>query len=368
MHAPKTKNLRSHCTVLMLLIGVTGGCSGLEFEPAVQVCDLLNDTGCPAGQTCVGIETQECVNAGSNTHGQACKNDTDCASQHLCVSGPDGDLCRRRCDLSKPDSCASVDESNSAANLQGSTCLWATPNGALNLGYCTAPQCSVASSKGCQSDQLCVGGIEPHCKDIGSTATITTEGKTVSFIYGERILDQSCDALGHCGSGLVCAAKEISKGNIERRCLPACKTQVDRAQGAPEEACAPGFLCRSLMYTPKGSKTSKPMPAGQGYCRREFCHPLTHEGCLAGKKCIGDSKPFCTDPGNQTLMAACTKLADCDMNTTCVSGGGKALCVQKCDTSGELKQLACPDYLKCYELLDLQGKPKPENLGFCGPK
>ena len=347
---------------------LTVACDGIGFAPAVEICDVLNDSGCPEGQMCVGLDEQQCVIAGQGNHGDACKTDADCKPKHLCTGGSDGNLCRRRCDLTVADSCGAIASEQGRPELKDAICLWATPAGLFNLGFCTAPQCEPASNEGCEPDELCVGGLEPQCKSLDDQGKVTRDDKTVTYPYGKQALGATCEGPGHCQAGGVCATSKGDDGVVQRRCLQACKTDGDTSQGAAGQACGAGYLCKALEYTPQGRKQAKPMPAQQGYCVREYCHTLTNEGCPTGKKCVGSAKPSCADPGNVGLMDKCSKLADCDISTTCVSGGRSTLCVQKCDVSGALPDFLCPDHLKCYALLTIEGKPKPDNLGFCGPK
>ena len=144
------------------------------------------------------------------------------------------------------------------------------------------------------------------------------------------------------------------------------------ASTAPAGAggCAADYSCKALQIEPAGGGDPQDLPAGQGFCALVHCNLVTNAGCESGKKCIatGGGTPGCTVAGGVGLLGKCEELSDCDAATTCVSGGQQTLCVSKCDTTSTLKDFGCPSGQSCSELKDAQGKPKPNNLGFCAPK
>ncbi len=345
------------------------GCDPFGFEEIPLACDILADTGCADGQTCINVDEPTCVTAGAGLHGVGCVKDEDCARLHLCVKGTNGSrTCQRRCDLRKPDSCAEAGKADGNEALASAACLWVTANGARNLGYCTAPQCSPASNEGCTDEQKCVGGIEPRCEPANKEVTVTIDGKEVTYKYGQVALGGDCSGPGNCVLGGVCAGVEADDGSAQQRCLKSCKVAVDGVPAKASEGCQEDYACKALTFVPQGRSSPRSMPAGQGFCGLKHCNAVTNAGCKSVNKCVGSSTPYCAAPGDTKLLEQCFKLSDCDASTTCVAGPTKALCVQKCDTSGTVAGKGCPQDQKCYTLLDEEQKPRPNHLGYCGPK
>lgn len=366
----RTHRTLAWTSAVVLIISALTGCDPFGFEPAIVVCDILADTGCEEGSTCINIKTPECVPAGTVTHGGGCIKDEDCAVKHLCVESEDGTrTCQRRCNLRKPSSCREMGEAEGSDALKQASCLWLTDNGARDLGYCSSPQCVPASNEGCTDQQKCIGGLEPRCVDTGGTLTIQVDGEDVPYKTGESALGAPCTGPGHCVIGGVCAGVKAVSG-VEQKCLRACKISLDDKRGSGTEKCQPEYICKELTFTPPGNKQPDPLPDGQGFCALEHCNLVSNEGCAKGEKCIGTGSgiPGCTLPGNTELLGKCDQLSDCDASTTCVSGGSKALCVLKCDTSGTLVDKGCTSDQVCSALKDKDGKAKPNHLGFCVPK
>ena len=365
---PTLSTLRSPPLLLSLLVALsTCGCDPFGFDPEIIVCDILADTGCAETMTCINIQVPECIPAGKGVHGIACIKDEDCATHHLCVASSDGSrTCQRRCDLTKPASCKEMGVAENNAALKQASCLWATDNGARDLGYCSSPQCVPASNAGCSAEQKCIGGIEPRCAKVGDPQSVTVNGETVPYKTGEAALDAPCTGPGHCVVGGICAT--VSGG--ETRCVRGCRITEPGETGAGLEKCQTDFICKALTYTPVKGEKAQALPAGQGFCTLAHCNLVSNAGCNSGGKCIGTSSgtPACTLPGSTALLGECDQLSDCDAATTCVSGGAKALCVLKCDTTGALQGKSCPTGQQCSELKDKDGQPKPSHLGFCVPK
>ncbi|HSO00534.1 MAG TPA: hypothetical protein VLS89_19715, partial [Candidatus Nanopelagicales bacterium] len=76
--------------------------------PGVQLChvdcDIVKDTGCPAGMMCQpGVDTPEyykrCLPEGPGMQGVPCSGFLDCASTFGCVGTPSGQSCSQYCVL-----------------------------------------------------------------------------------------------------------------------------------------------------------------------------------------------------------------------------------------------------------------------------
>ncbi|MCO4761109.1 MAG: hypothetical protein KC502_06365 [Myxococcales bacterium] len=351
--------------VLSILCCSLTSCGPLGSASDPETCNILTDSGCPAGQTCVGIDEPLCTDAGDVTHGGACKTKENCAPNHLCLEGAKFvRTCQRRCDIRKPNSCKDIGKAENISELEQSACLWVTTAGTHNLGYCSAPQCSPASNKGCKDGQKCVGGVEPRCIDKTEKLTTVVDGKTVTFSPGEAKLGASCVASGHCVVGGICAAVS-QDGKTSQTCVRACVIGTTENPATGTEKCDEAYICQALQYLSPKAQSPQTLPAGQGFCALEHCNLVSNEGCNSGDKCVANDPPTCASAGNTGLLQTCDQLIDCDAATTCVSGGKATLCVRKCDTSGKLTEFGCAAGDACYPLKDADGKPRPNHLGYC---
>lgn len=108
----------------------TGDVPRYQTAPFIPVCVkvadcvLLDDTTCPADQTCTVVKsdgTVSCTTPGEGTAGESCQ----CAAGHVCK--PEIDTCFKLCRLDRPDDCPS------AHTCQGGVSMY--PSG---FGICVA--------------------------------------------------------------------------------------------------------------------------------------------------------------------------------------------------------------------------------------
>lgn len=162
-----------------------------RFEPTIA-CDVLRQTGCAPGQSCLPSgEDAMCTDHGDKVEGDLCAQG-ECGLGLRCRRQIVSDLrrCSRICTAAHDCTCA-----------ESERCV----PGEVPFGSCMV---------GASCDPVGQTGCGP-----GETCYLTTFGPTCTVDSGTLPLDTSCDATTECAPGHFC----FSALGMGRRCLRACE-------------------------------------------------------------------------------------------------------------------------------------------------
>jgi hypothetical protein len=174
------------------------------------ICDPVNNTGCPEGETCLAGAVPICGQAGKKAVGQDCALTSDCVQQSFCLSTTQ--KCTAACDTAKTggeEAGCKADESCKAVPSDGAP----VPG---NVGQCVPP-CDVTTDQGCPEQGQClkVEGKPPKCYKAGATAS-----------------GEVCFARGECVHGALCIQDSVNFKKIcARKCDPSAPEKVPCGNG-----------------------------------------------------------------------------------------------------------------------------------------
>jgi|GEM_PF-3156710 len=193
------------------------------------ICNPVENSGCDAGQDCIGGSAPRCGKAGAKKDGEACGKHSDCAAKHVCVEK----TCRSLCD-------ASVKLGNKACGPEDKcSALLDTTDNQLprNQGLCSLIHCNALTDAGCAADKKCYAVSKPICG-----------------VPGDAKVNEECKLVSDCSKGNICVPKSATAFICRPKCDLSHKNKDFSCNGKPS--------CCVLL---KGSD-GKALPNGTGAC------------------------------------------------------------------------------------------------------
>ena len=295
---------------------VSGVCRG---GGCADTCDAtVGPDPCENDRHCVAYASLALCERG-------CAGPADCGSPGLCLSGPEGRLCRTRGTLGAGEPC------DDPADCQS--------------GHCTLGVCAADCKDGCPAATACVHDIAgAACRAAGAQADNSPCAR------GEECRSGFC-AAGRCGRdcalgsecpvGLTCVA--FAEG---RFCFPACGDDLDcesTAWCARDLAEVPVCFWRGASV--EGAACLRDFECVSGMCRGGECLGACADGrCPADQLCRGfPHGAFCTHlPAPRG--AECYADVECAAELECTAGR----CLPACDGGRCPDEATCPpDSVRC---------------------
>lgn len=324
----------------------TGGIDMITADDENGICTLYpgdgmpppdcTETGCPAGQECVGGSCRPITGDGSVC--SVCMNSGDCGGPaDFCLMYPDGvGYCGRACNSAADcgsDVCADLGGTRQCIRVDGRT-----------------PDCSSGPMLECTSDTDCEpsercnasGACEPRPTDrAGLGEPCETSDDCNSDLCFAGVCSSTCDwldvtscpsgffcdgtATGSCGSGL-CLAGGAGSTAYGGRCTEHtdCNTLLC-AEGTCSIPCTPMGAVEGAC--PAGSACQVGVIPTCGACKEVG---RTGDECDSNEDCASrlcaetsDGRTFCTE--------VCADNADCPSGYACTDAGGTSVCVPPLD-------------------------------------
>lgn len=179
------------------------GCSPTCSVETATSCELVPQSGCPAGQACdLADEGRECraVTAPGRVD-SSCSSETACASGHHCLQDGAASYCLKFC------------ASNSDCEAGARCASGLTDDAGVQVAKVCSNRCEVVDQTGCPALTGCIGiqnsaGDYTECVAMGGTSDFQTCSSTLDCLPGALCANTSDGplCLPYCELGSLCSS------------------------------------------------------------------------------------------------------------------------------------------------------------------
>jgi len=291
-------------------------CDGAGSQrPSGEVCDIVAQTGCGAGQHCQWRgEHASCVAPGSLQPWSACSSADECPQGQTCDRGSCKPYCD--CDTNCEDGgrCLPVADENGNPLAAIRTC-WKTCEAGDDKTCAAGTSCRQAKTPYGDSGEFCVAAFDPcptvedgRCDEPQGTGSCAEGTDEKDCKCQPKLAGATCDPVGQCGCALSSTCVVHPRSSTGSDALPELTAECEAAGvGKVSDACESTADCQSGLFCEPELKLCTRYCSVEMGCEEGACQPSPNSDnasfgvCLI--RCDRDSQRPC--PVDSPIHAAC---------------------------------------------------------------